>query len=297
MTFFRENKLLCTAFILSLVAHAVVLTVRFVSPDALNAAFKDPGMEIILVNAKHDRAPLKADALAQVNLDGGGTADSGRAKSPLPDRQKIEDGDSVQALQRRIRELEQRQRTLAQMTQAAAGSFHTASAQRLSDQKTPVPMGSDAENRERELARRAAEIARRIEEENKRPKKTFISPSTRAVGHATYFFAVRERIEKIGTINFPQKNGKKLYGELTMSISIFQNGEIYLKDPQGGVLVDVSSGNPDLDEAARRIVLQAAPFDRFPPEMRSSGKDDVWVVTTRFKFTREHGMEASIQGS
>src|SRR3546814_15359913 len=85
---------------------------HFTAPEAMKFKPTDPGLEVILVNAKHDRKPLKADALAQANLDGGGNVDAGRAKSPLPDLRKSEDGDSTKSAQRKKEALEQKQQKL-----------------------------------------------------------------------------------------------------------------------------------------------------------------------------------------
>jgi protein TonB len=290
-----ENRILSIAIAASVLVHGALLAVRFAAPDAFRFKPVDPGLEVILVNAKHDKAPLKAEALAQANLDGGGTADAGRAKSPLPDMRKTENGDGMTAVRRRIEELERQQRMLAQTHKKSPVT--TAPAKEQVKQNQARQEADDATEASLELARREAEIAKRIEDENKRPKKTFISPSTREVGYAMYFDAVRQRIEKFGTLNFPQKDGKKLYGELTLSISIFQDGQIYTADSDEGVKVERSSGNPALDDAARRIVRRAAPFGAFAQNMRSSGKDDVWVMTTRFKFTRDEGLQAEMFGS
>ena len=84
---------------------------HFVAPAPQRAVATDPGLEVILVNAKHANKPLKADALAQASLDGGGQADKGRAKSPLPDMRKVEEGDSVKASARRIAELDYEEET------------------------------------------------------------------------------------------------------------------------------------------------------------------------------------------
>lgn len=289
-----QNRTLSYAIAVSVLLHGALLAVRFAAPDSFRFKPADPGLEVILVNAKHDRAPVKADALAQANLDGGGNAESGRSKSPLPDMRRNEDGDGLKAIQRRIEELEQQQRVLAQVNKK-----NRLKSQPVRDnvkQQVQPTDGRDEVESTRELLRREAEISKRIEDENKRPRKTFISPSTREVGYAMYFDSVRQRIEKIGTLNFPQKDGRKLYGELTMSISIFQDGSIYRNDRDDGITVERSSGNPALDEAAKRIVRRAAPFGAFAKNMRSSDRDDVWVMTTRFKFTRDDALEAEMQG-
>ena len=138
-----------------------------------------------------------------------------------------------------------------------------------------------------------AEITQTIEDQNKRPKRTHISPSTRQVGYALYYKAMQKQVEEVGTLNFPQQNGKKLYGELVVSIPVFQDGTLYQKE--GGPRVERSSGNPALDKAALDIVRRAAPFGAFPQNMRSVGKDDLWIVITRFTFTREEKLKAQLQ--
>jgi protein TonB len=274
----------------SVLAHASLLAVRFAAPDAFRLQPADPGLEVILVNAKHARAPVKADALAQANLDGGGNADAGRAQSPLPDLRKIENGDSIQALQRRIAELEQQQKSV--LTKVRQSKFNSAPA---AEQDKPDPSRTGADNLDstRAIARMTAEITQRISDENKRPKKTFISPSTREVGYAMYYKAMQKRVEEVGTLNFPQQNGRKLYGELVVYIPVFQDGTLY--DKEGGPRIERSSGNPALDKAALAIVRRAAPFGKFPANMRSTDKDDLWIVVTRFKFTREEKLQAELR--
>jgi len=274
----------------SVAAHAVLLAIRFVAPDALRFEPADPGLEVILVNAKHAKAPTKAEALAQANLEGGGTADAGRSKSPLPDLRKTENGDSIKALQKRIVELEQLQ--LNVLTQAKQAAFRAAP---VTDKDKPDPTrtGADEVDTARQIARMTAEITQTIEDQNKRPKRTHISPSTRQVGYALYYKAMQKQVEEVGTLNFPQQNGKKLYGELVISIPVFQDGSLYQKE--GGPRIERSSGNPALDKAALEIVRRAAPFGAFPQNMRTAGKDDLWIVITRFTFTREEKVKAELQ--
>jgi protein TonB len=276
----------------SVLAHACLLAIRFAAPDAFRLQPADPGLEVILVNAKHQRAPLKAEALAQANLDGGGNADAGRAQSPLPDLRKIEDGDSIKTLQRRIAELEQQQKNI--LTRPTPSAFNTAP---VAERAKPDPTrnGADEVDSTHAIARMTAEITQRISDENKRPRKTFISPSTREAGYALYYKAMQKRVEETGTLNFPRQDGKKLYGELVVYIPIFQDGTLY--DKEGGPRIERSSGNPALDRAALAIVRRAAPFGKFPANMRSSDKDDLWIVITRFRFTREEKLQAELRGN
>ena len=274
----------------SVAAHALLLAVRFAAPEVFRMQPADPGLEVILVNAKHANAPAKAEALAQANLEGGGTQDAGRSKSPLPDLRRNENGDSIKALQRRIAELEQRQQNV--LTRVQRSTFAAAPV-RDKDKPDPDRSGQDEVDTARQIARMTAEITQTIEDQNRRPKRTHISPSTRQVGYALYYKAMQKRVEEIGTLNFPQQNGRKLYGELVVSIPVFQDGSLYQKE--GGPRVERSSGNPALDKAALDIVRRAAPFGSFPQNMRTVGKDDLWIVITRFTFTREEKMKAELQ--
>jgi protein TonB len=289
----QENRFLIIAMAVSVAAHAAMLTVHFVAPKEFKVEPTDPSLEVILVNAKHAQKPLKAEALAQANLDGGGNADAGRAKSPLPDMRKMETGDSVKAARRRIEELEQLQKNL--LTQVTKTTPYRAAPVTEKNKPDPTPTGADLIESSKAIARMTAEITQTIDDQNKRPKRTYITPSTREVGYAMYYKQLQRRVEEIGTLNFPQKNGRKLYGELVVMIPIFQDGSIYMAE--GGVRVQQSSGNPALDQAALNIVRRAAPFGKFPPNMLSSEKDDLWVIITRFKFTREEKLETNLGGS
>ncbi len=294
MKFITDNRTLSIALAISLVVHGVFLLAHFTTPDAFRFKSDDQGLEVILVNAKHQKKPVKAEALAQTNLDGGGNADKGRAKSPLPDMQRLEDGESVNALRRKVADLEAlQQQILSQLQQKTV--MTSALNEKMALAVAPVVNSAqDTEEITAVMARMEAEIAKDIETYNKRPKKTQITPSTREVGYALYYKKMQEKIEKIGTLNFPQVNGKKLYGDMLLSIPVFQDGTIYEKE--GGVRVERSSGNPALDRAAVAIVKRSAPFERLPANMRTTGKDDVWEIVTRFHFSRNDVLNAQIQG-
>lgn len=111
-----------------------------------------------------------------------------------------------------------------------------------------------------------------------------ITSQTRDVGDAMYFKSVQKKVESIGVINFPQKNGTRLYGQLTVRINVYHDGSLYEK--AGGVSIVKSSGNRALDAAALDIVRRAAPFGRFSGNARS--------IITRLNFTRDQGLKSQV---
>ena len=287
-----DRQLLFIAVASSLLLHAVLLSIRFVSPDDLQFKPVDRGLAIVLVNAADQRAPLQADALAQVNLNGGGNAERGRATSPLPDSGRTSDGTLLEMQRQRVAELEQQQaRMLAQLTASKAEHVLPRPEQTKATEPGVAP---ESEASARLLARREAEIAREIADYNKRPVKTQLTPSTRRVEYAMYYTALQQRIEQTGTRYFPERDGKKMYGELVVYIPVFQDGSIYEKE--GGPRIERSSGNATLDQAALLIVRRAAPFGSFPPALRRDGNAHVWEIVTRFHFTRDQTLESRSTG-
>ena len=282
-----ENRLLTIAIAASLLLHGALLAVRFSPPEMPKARPLASSLEIILVNARHEKAPRKADALAQANLDGGGQADSGRARSPLPNLQQSVDGNHLETQRRRIAELEQQQsRLLTQLSTLSRDKVRVPDKElRQAAERSPLAAPFDSVA----LARREAEIARNVADYNKRPLKTQLTPSTREVSYALYYTALQKQIEQTGTRYFPQQDGKKIYGELIVYIPVYQDGSLY--DKEGGPRIERSSGNPMLDRAALAIVRRAAPFGHFPRSATADGKTHVWEIITRFKFTSDNVLE------
>ena len=114
----RSISTLQIALIASIAVHAVLLTVRFVDPESFNRVFEDTPMEVILVNAKTNEKPDKAQVIAQNSLAGGGDADKGRATSPLPPSALTDFGDAnEEEAARKLQNLQEQQTLLlAQVT-------------------------------------------------------------------------------------------------------------------------------------------------------------------------------------
>jgi protein TonB len=279
----RSWSTLQVALSVSVILHAALLTVRFVDPQALQRAFTDTPLEVILVNARSRETPQAPQAIAQASLAGGGDVDTGRATSPLPPSPQLEVGQaSEDAKRQQIQQLQNEQLQLLAQIRREIGQL-----------PPPDPQGDAGSPRERQLQERRrqllrllAEIEKRIQEENARPKKRYISPATREAVYALYYDALRRKIEERGTRDFPQVQGRKLYGELTMNLTVDSMGRLV------DVQVVLPSNSKLLDQRAVAIARAAGPFGRFSAAMQREA--DQIVVTSRFRFTREDGFETSL---
>ena len=264
--------------------HAVVLTTRFVDPQSFNRVFKDTPLEVILVNAKSNEKPDFAQAIAQSSLAGGGQLEKGRATSPLPPSALTDLGDAAEDAQKKVDAMQEQQtHLLAQVKKQLAS---------LPPPESTVPsydlVQAEREEKRKQLIKILAEIEKRIDEENARPKKRYISPATREEVYAVYYDSLRRKIEDRGTNHFPELAGKKLYGELTMIVTVNFDGRILATE------VAETSGNLTLDRRARAIVKGSGPFEKFTDAMRR--RADQIVVVSRFKFTRDETLETKLTG-
>ncbi len=278
----RKLSTLQIALGFSVAVHAALLGVRFVDPEGFNRVFQDTPLEVILVNSRSGEAPSVAAAIAQANLQGGGVAERGRATSPLPPSATIELGDATEDARRQIEQLQETQQQLLAQMRRELALLPPPDPQR--DQGSPQERA--LEEKRRRLIELLAEIEKRINEENARPKKRYISPATREEVYALYYDQLRRKIEERGTRNFPEYQGRKLYGELVMNVTVDAEGRVIDTE------VVRPSSSPLLDRRAVAIVKAAAPFGPFSAAMRR--KADQLVITSRFKFTREEGLSTTL---
>ena len=267
----------------SVFLHVYILFLQFAPPDIANA-MREKALDIILVNAKSGQKPKDAQALAQANLDGGGNTDENRrAKTPLPSTQTQAVGADIQQMQRRVQELEATQQRM--LTQAKS-LRNVAESQSASEQPTPVPSmrGLDLAESARAMARLEGEISKSTDEYSKRPRKKFIGARAEEYRFAQYIEDWRQKIERIGTLNYPAAARGKLYGSLLLTVTISADGTVTRID------INRSSGYKVLDESARRIVQMASPYAAFPPDIRRD--TDVIEITRTWYFTQGDQLSA-----
>ncbi len=269
--------------VLSLLVHGfVIFGLTFSVPDLRALKDMTPPLEVVLVNAKSPSKPVKADALAQHHLDGGGNTDARqRARTPLPairqDTQTVE----LQAAQKRVEQLEREAQQL--LTRAAAServdSAPTQPAPQAAPEQAPPISAAELMQKSLVIARLEAQINKDMNAYQERPRRKFIGSRTREYRFARYVEDWRHKIERIGELNYPQAaRDQRVYGSLVATVSIKADGSLER------VQVDRSSGHKLLDEAAIRIVTMAAPYAPFPENI--SRDTDIVHITRTWMFTR-----------
>ncbi|MFV8825215.1 energy transducer TonB [Thauera sp. WH-2] len=281
------GPLLLAAFAISAVVHGLLLLIQFRMPESKPT--RDKGLEVVLVNTRHAKAPDQADVLAQANVDGGGnTEQDARPSTPLPPQPERQDGDALVDARRRAPEPVREQKQVITRDKAPAA---IAAAPKKAEQPPPRPepqpqlSGLDLLDSAAAVARLEAQIDRDLQELAKRPRRKFIGARAKEYRFAQYVEDWRQKVERVGTLNYPEAARGRLYGSLLLSVSIRADGTV------DKVSVQRSSGHTLLDEAAVRIVRMAAPYAPFPPDIRK--EFDIIEITRTWTFTNTDQVRAN----
>lgn len=295
------------AIVISFIVHAVILTIHF-EPELKRLANKLPSLNVVLVNAKTKNAPDKAELLAQANLDRGGNTDANRQmKTALPApkqkntevklRPSADAHSAAKAAKLKAQEAREQKRVDTLEKQAQELFTQMDATKKVESNPTQDAASADPEQGDQkavakslnradliaasiEIDRLEAQIAKQQDEYQKRPKRRFIGARTKEASDAMYLEAWRQKVERIGNMNYPQAaRDQKIYGQLRMTVSIKSDGSIEKID------IDKSSGSKVLDEAAKNIVYLAAPYAKFTDEMKKN--TDILGITRTWTFTQE----------
>jgi protein TonB len=274
------------ALVASLALHAaaiVGLGFKVPNPRAWDAPHNV--LDVVLVNAKSATKPVKADALAQANLDGGGNTDQKRrASNPFPVVDQKETAAEMKLAQSRVKQLEQEARELMTRMKSNAVVAPSDPVAERGD-KTPDKTAQDLIEKSLEIQRLEAQIRRDFQAYQERPRKQFVGARAAEYRFAAYVDNWRLKIERVGNLNYPDEaRQKRLYGALQLTVGIKPDGEVE------SVEINRSSGKKVLDQAAIRIVRLAAPFDRFPDAIRRD--TDILYITRTWTFARGDQLSA-----
>lgn len=266
---------LAFTLVMALLVHALVLFgIRFVVPKTQAA----PVMEVTLVPAKSEKAPVKADFLAQAQQEGSGTLAEARLlttreRTPLPGQ-----GRGVQPVTPKAPEpvaalAEQKQPTLISTRQPST-LVATAKAP-APPLAPPVPPSPDLDA---DIAALEARLSASKQAYAKRPRiRTLAAVSTRQDDWAGYIDQFRQRVETVGNAQFPAEvRAQRLQGQVRLLVAIYPDGRVQR------IQILQSSGHAILDRAAEQSVRQAEPFARFPASQQ--GQIDVLQIIRTWRF-------------
>jgi protein TonB len=105
----------------------------------------------------------------------------------------------------------------------------------------------------------------------------WIAADTRESEVAVYLDSWRRKVERVGTLNFPDvARRRNLSGTPVIEVTIAADGTLLQ------TMVRRSSGHAEIDEAAMRILKLAAPFDPFPGDL--AGTHDEIRIAYEWQF-------------
>ncbi|MEN8130071.1 MAG: TonB family protein [Pseudomonadota bacterium] len=276
-----EDRLSLT-LVLAAAVHAIVILGVSFSPDAKSPPIPR-SLEVVLLQTKTQQAPDLAEFLAQANQQASGSTDSkDRPSSPfLGVRPQPSPGIAPLAMEKTSAGgVEAKKHLLLSQRDRPEKVYKNEQPAPRNDPNTP--QRNTHIQRSLEIAQLAAELAESERRYARQPRISYIDTlSAKTAIEAGYIKAWVDRVERVGNLNYPdQARRRKLNGSLILHVLLNNNGSIERTQISSG------SGQQVLDDAARRIVNQAAPFAPFPNEMRDSY--DQLMITRTWVFQNEN---------
>jgi protein TonB len=223
-----SNGALTVALAFSPVFHSVLLLITFQYPDALNFKSAPAPIEVVLVNSKSKSRPVKADALAQANLDGGGNTEANRrAKTNLPALPDMPTDAELSLASKRVQQLELEAHHLLTRINPGATAVDPKTLPVEEVVPSDAPKIADLPHDRLEIARLEAQIAREWEAYQKLPKRKFLGARTQSAVEAEYLDSWRQRIERVGTANFPDEAKRQgVFGTVMVTVAVRADGTV-----------------------------------------------------------------------
>jgi protein TonB len=273
-----SDRMLTTCFLAALIHGIVILGVTFSAPGGKANGDDARALEVILVN---DQAPSvaqnpNAQYLSERTQRGSGNTLK-RERTLIPksslmpvERPGIPSGEGLAALQAGTVTGDEE---LIATQQPGQKILYFASST-----AAPVPSQLPLLLEKRpDLAMTPNDDGVELRMRGEAMHQLWIAADTRESDVAVYLDSWRRKIERVGTMNFPDiARRQKLSGTPVIEVTIGSNGNLLQ------TIVRRTSGHPEIDEAAMRILKLAAPFDPFPGEL--SAKHDEIRIAYEWQF-------------
>ena len=271
-----EDRLSLTV-VFALIAHtAIILGLDFTNEDPIDPEVL-PTLDVILVQRSSQETPEEADYLAQASQVGGGTVEEKvRPQNPISGEILKPDPGIAPVPVDPVAPPPQEQTPVETLTAEQSALQVQTQPQQVESDPRPLPSSRELIERSMEIARLEAEIGRRAEAYAKRPKRKWISASTREYEYASYMQAWVSKVERVGNLNYPDEaRRRRLNGSLVLSVAIRRDGSVE------SIEIIRPSGFKVLDDAAIRIVEMSSPFAHLPP---STEGVDILHITRTWQF-------------
>jgi protein TonB len=256
------DRLSSTLFVAALAHGVVILGVTFAT-DPLEQPAELPSLNVTLLldAASLDASHAAHELLANRSQDGGGRPDeTDRPTRTLSANHPVSQlGDPLGA---DLTDGTPRDATAEaeRLATRAPSDTRVETAPNISDEPADTPLKAATLIEAADTQTLVAELGETARRPRSEADDDRSDPSTRESALAQYLVGWRQRVERIGTANFPERylrrNGG--HGRPTLEVAIGPEGN--LED----IVVRKSSGDPTLDQAALKILRMAAPFEPLP---------------------------------
>lgn len=274
------ERLSFTVFLAVAVHAVIILGITFSFNNNHKVA---PNLNITLATHQSQKAPEKADYLAQHNQEASGTTDETKELTTK------ETTDVAAPNINQVVPIPQRKTTVASVTEqdfltSDESSLKVSQVEETDEQQTTEAVDAQEEDTlllNPEIASLRAKLDKLQQEFARRPRiRRMTSVATRSSHDAEYLNRWTQKVESLGNQHFPQAAlERQIFGNLRMSVIINADGSV------ASVEILKPSGHPILDQAARQIVRLASPFDPFPPEIKKTADQLDIIRTWRFELT------------
>lgn len=256
------NRLGSTLFLMALAHGVVILGVTFTS--GVGESLDPSTLKVTLVTPRTQEAPTDAEFLANQSQSGSGDPSDSLRPTAVVSTFELADieGDARAGDLKDSTTLEpnaaSEQLVTSRAAESAASADPTAEASESVRQERATLMQS---TRERQSLAAIVDLSAQLPASE--DQQDVPGPNTRQSILADYLNSWRERVERIGTLNFPQQFlvGNTATRRPRLEVAIGPDGS--LRD----IIVQGSSGDRAVDQAAVSILRLAAPFDPLPPEI------------------------------
>jgi protein TonB len=283
-----NDRLLTTCFLAALLHGIVILGVTFSSPKADSNDGGARALEVILVN---DQAPAlvnnpRAAYLAQRSQQGSGNTLAQEPtlipnSSPVPlERSGVPGADGL--VDRNAGQPAGNEEVVATRAASQPDRNYAAPAALAHNPELPLPL-----ERKPDLGMTATDDGVELRLRGETMHQLWISADTRESEVAVYLDTWRRKVEHVGTINFPDAaRGRSSSATPLVEATIGFDGSLV------GAALRRSSGRPEIDEAAIRILRLAAPFDPFPQQLQA--KHDEIRIAYEWQFLGGAGQVSGV---